>query len=272
MESIKNEKEKIISSNLKKKIGRVHSLMDKMTIKKINFPHKSHIKKDKRKFSFDFSPKEINIKEIEDDEPNIKRKYTIENYISINGFVPKLKPKERRIIPSKLLLNKKGINNNKNNILLNINKNFISCPNSEQEDESEYNSSNKILSLCPSTSYTNSFENKFEDLRKPSIKNDRKKLLRTKNVNKIKTHSRKNSFIIEKFESIFNLGFLSGSDEDDDDGSDEYNDYKLLRNEWGHKNENKKEYGNINNKKYRNRINSWSILNILERKFKLDED
>ena len=48
--------------------------------------------------------------------------------------------------------------------------------------------------------------------------------------------------------------------------------YKLLRNEWGHKNENKKEYGNINNKKYRNRINSWSILNILERKFKLDED
>ena len=43
MESIKNEKEKIISSNLKKKIGRVHSLMDKMTIKKINFPHKSQV-------------------------------------------------------------------------------------------------------------------------------------------------------------------------------------------------------------------------------------
>jgi len=271
MESIKNEKEKIISSSLKKIIGRVHSLMDKMTIKKINFPHKSHIKKDKRKFSFDFSPKEINIKEIEDDEPNIKRKYTIENYISINGFVPKLKPKERRIIPSKLLLNKKGINNNKNNILLNINKNFISCPNSEQEDESEYNSSNKILSLCPSTSYTNSFENKFEDLRKPSIKNDRKKLLRTKNVNKLKTHSRKNSFIIAKFENIFNLGFLSGSDEDDD-YSDKDIDYKLIRNELGHKNENKKEYGNINNMKYRNRINSWSILNILERKFKLDDD
>lgn len=245
--------------------------MDKMTVKKFNFPNKSQTKKNKRKFSFDFFPKEINIKELED-ESHIKRKYTIEKYISIHGgFVPKLKPKERNAIPSKLLLNKKGVNNNKNNILLNINKNFISCPNSEQEDESEYNSSNNILSFCPSTSNTNSIENKFEALRKPSIKNDRRKLHRAKNINVQKTHSRRNSFIIKKFENKFNLGFLSESDDDDD--NDEYDSYKSLRNESDNKNENKKEYGNINNyKKYRNRINSWSILNILERKFKLDED
>lgn len=272
MESLNNEKNKIISnSNLKKRIEKVHSLMDKITVKKFNFPHKSHIKKNKRKFSFDFFPKETNIKDI-DDEPIITRKYSIENFFSISGFVPKLKPKERKIIPSKLLLNKKGVNNNKNNILLNINKNFISCPNSEQEDESESNSSNRILSFCPSTSYTKSTENKFEDLRKPSIKNDRKKLLRTKNVNRLITHSRKNSFIIEKFENIFNLGFFSGSDLDNDDEY-EYDNYKSLRNESKNKNENNKEFGNINSyKKYRNRINSWSILNVLERKFKLDED
>ena len=268
MESLKNDKEKIISHNLKKKIGRIHSLMDKITVKKFNFPQKSNIKNNKRKFSFDFTPKEINIKELED-EPTIKRKYTIE--FNFSRFVPKLKPKERKIIPSKLLLNKKSENKNKNNILLNINEKFISCPNSEKDDESEYNSSNNILLFYPSTSYTNSIENKIEDLRMPSMKIDRKKLLRTKNVNILKTHSRKNSYVIEKFEKKFNLGFLSESDSDNDD--DGFDNYKFLSNEFGNKNETKKEFGNNNsNKKYRNRINSWTILNILEKKFKLDEN
>ena len=261
MESLYKDKEKINYNNLKKKIGRIHSLMDKINVKKFNFPNKSHIKKDNRKISFDFCPKELSIKILED-QSNIKRRYSIENYYSISGFVPKLKPKERKLIPSKLLLNKKST---KNDIFLNVNRNFISCPNSEQEDESEYNSSNKILSFCPSTSYTNSIEN----LRKPIIKNDRKSLIRTKNINRQKTHSRRNSFIIKKFENKFNLGFSSENDLDDD----EYDDCKLLQKESDSKNEDQKEFGIINNnKKYRNRINSFSILNILQRKFKLDED
>ena len=100
--------------------------------KDINLSQTSSNEKQFKK-SIEFFPKKIYIEELNESE-EVQRKYTIENKLEIKDFVPKLKPIEIHLIPSKLRLNKKGIKDykrNKNNkILLNSKKYFISCPNS----------------------------------------------------------------------------------------------------------------------------------------------
>jgi hypothetical protein len=204
------------------------------------------------KKSFDHFPKNM---EIED--PNstiIKRKYTmeVENSASIKNFVPRLKPIEIHIIPSKLRLNKKGFKdlkrNKDNKILLNINKYYISCP---EDEESDKNCSSKELSP---------FSNKKnENISTEKIKFTRKVLEQTKNennmhkVNSINSFSKKN-----KYESELNLGYSSGSNLYE---IDELDNDSLIENK------EKIESNNI----HRNRFNSWSILDILQKKYKLED-
>lgn len=251
----KNINENDIEIN--KTLLRGHSLMNIFQLKQFNHLYNEYIYSNKRKHSFDFTQK-YSIKDSEEEgKRTLKRKYTIENYLSIKGFVPTLKPIERKISPSKLLLNKKDKTHfHKNN--LNGNSNYISCPNSEEEFDSEFNSSQNMLFYHPKVNNNgNSNENLIDILRKPSIKDARKNLLRTKNKNNQKSYSRKNSLIKEKLENKFNIDLSIGSDLDDD----EYNGYLQLRIESNDK----------DNTKCRNRINSFSILTMLQKKFKLEE-
>ena len=257
-------KEKVIENNIinKKKVLRNFSLMNKIELKQFKFIYNEIIKVNKRKNSFDFTQIKYNIKDLEE-EPKIKRKYTLENYSSIKNFVPQLRPIESKISPSKLFLNGNKTNHFNQKINSNDNRNYTSCPNSEIEEvDSEYNSSQNMISFCPSKNNNNLNGNKFDYLRKPSIKDVRKKLNRTKNNKIQKSFSKDNSLIKEKFENKFNLDNLSGSDLDDE----EFNNYLNLR-----KISNNKNYIFKDNSKNRTRINSCSILNILEKKFKSEE-
>jgi hypothetical protein len=204
------------------------------------------------KKSFDHFPKNM---EIED--PNstiIKRKYTmeVENSASIKNFVPRLKPIEIHIIPSKLRLNKKGFKdlkrNKDNKILLNINKYYISCP---EDEESDKNFSSKELSPFSSK--------KNENISTQKIKFTRKILEQTKNENNIHKVNSINSFPKKnKYESELNLGYSSGS-----------NLYEIDELDNDSLTENKEEIESNNN--HRNRFNSWSILDILQKKYKLED-
>ena len=204
------------------------------------------------KKSFDHFPKNM---EIED--PNstiIKRKYTMEvgNSASIKNFVPRLKPIEIHIVPSKLRLNKKGFKdlkrNKDNKILLNINKYYISCP---EDEESDKNYSSKEVSP---------FSNKKnENISTEKIKFTRKVLEQTKNENNMHKVNSINSFLRKnKYESELNLGYSSGSNLYE---IDELDNDSLA--------ENKEEVESNNN--HRNRFNSWSILDILQKKYKLED-
>ena len=249
-----NENEIVINKTLL----RGHSLMNKIQLKQFNHLYNEYIYSHKRKNSFDFTQK-YSIKDSEEGKRTLKRKYTIENYLSIKGFVPTLKPIERKISPSKLILNKKDKTHfhfHKKN--LNGNSNFISCPNSEEEVDSEFNSSQNMLFFHPKIDNNrNSNEILIDNLRKPSIKDARKNLHRTKTKNNKKSYSRKNSLIKEKLDNKFNIDLSIGSDLDDD----KYNGYLQLRIESNDK----------DNTKNRNRVNSFSILTMLQKKFKLEE-
>ena len=241
---------------INKTLLRGHSLMNKIQLKQFNHLYNEYIYSHKRKNSFDFTEK-YSAKDSEEGKRTLKRKYTIENYLSIKGFVPTLKPIERKISPSKLILNKKDKTHfHKKN--LNGNSNFISCPNSEEEVDSEFNSSQNMLFFHPKIDNNrNSNEILIDNLRKPRNKNNQKNLHRTKKKKKKKSYSRKNSLIKEKLENKFNIDLSIGSDLDDD----EYNGYLELRIESNDK----------DNTKCRNRINSFSILTMLQKKFKLEE-
>lgn len=69
------------------------------------------------------------------------RKFTLEESININNLVPHPKALEIKFVPSKLRLNTKGFKdlkcNQKNKILLDTNNYYISCPNSEDTESSE---------------------------------------------------------------------------------------------------------------------------------------
>jgi hypothetical protein len=205
------------------------------------------------KKSFDHFPKNMDIEE-PNSITNIKRKYTMEdeNSSSIKNFVPRLKPIEIHIVPSKLRLNKKGFKdlkrNKDNKILLNINKYYISCP---EDEESDKNYSSKELSP---------FSNKKnENISTEKMNFTRKILEQTKNennmhkVNSINSFSKKN-----KYESELNLGYSSGSNLYE---IDELDNDSLIEN---------KEKIESNNS-HRNRFNSWSILDILQKKYKLED-
>lgn len=193
----------------------------------------------------------------------VQRKYTIENKLEIKDFVPKLKPIEIHLIPSKLRLNKKGIKDykrNKNNkILLNSKKYFISCPNSEDEESENYSSSKEIIKeLCIK-----------DDLNDSDINLTRRNLQKTKNKNMPKVHSKNEVVSKGKYENELNLDNSSDSDLYD---IDEIDNYCLL--EYDGKEENKKEKkeNEEENNNYRDRANSVSILEILRKKSKLDNE
>lgn len=233
------------------------------------------------KKSIDFFPKKINIEKV-DNSLDVYRKYTMENQLIIKDFVPQLKPIKINIVPSKLCLNKKGFKdlkrNKKNKILLDSNKYFISCPNleDEEDDDDNYNedkdkntfeSSNDIISLNINKSKNNNISNINENNQILDIKEIRKFLQKIKQQNIQKIYSKK---VINKDnnEKSFNLGNSSESDLDD---FDEIDDYSLL--EYEKKEENKNE--NINNKdknkKNRNRTYSVSILEMLQKKFEIED-
>jgi hypothetical protein len=204
------------------------------------------------KKSFDYFPKNMDIEE--PNSTNIKRKYTmeVENSSSIKNFVPRLKPIEIHIVPSKLRLNKKGFKdlkrNKDNKILLNINKYYISCP---EDEESDKNFSSKELSPFSSK--------KNENISTQKIKFTRKILEQTKNENNIHKVNSINSFPKKnKYESELNLGYSSGS-----------NLYEIDELDNDSLTENKEEIESNNN--HRNRFNSWSILDILQKKYKLED-
>ena len=205
------------------------------------------------KKSFDHFPKNMDIEE-PNSITNIKRKYTMEdeNSSSIKNFVPRLKPIEIHIVPSKLRLNKKGFKdlkrNKDNKILLNINKYYISCP---EDEESDKNYSSKELSP---------FSNKKnENISTEKMNFTRKILEQTKNENNMHKVNSINSFLRKnKYESELNLGYSSGSNLYE---IDELDNDSLA--------ENKEEVESNNN--HRNRFNSWSILDILQKKYKLED-
>ena len=198
----------------------------------------------KYKKSIDFFPKKMKIEEPNKNEYK-QRKFSDENHLLIKGFVPKLKPIEINIVPSKLRLNKnnfKELKYNKNNkIVLNLNKNFSSCPNTEDE-ESDENISFKDISIL------NEKENndKMKDIRKIL------QISKNRNIPKVKTIN--NIALKKKYD--LELDYSSESDLYD---NDEIKHYSV--------NENKdileKEVSNKN----RDRFNSWSILDVLQKKY-----
>ena len=212
------------------------------------------------KKSIEFFPKKIYIEELNESE-EVQRKYTIESKLEIKDFVPKLKPIEIHLVPSKLRLNKKGIKDykrNKNNkILLNSKKYFISCPNSEDEDSENYSSSKEIIK---------ELYNK-DEMNDSDINLTRRILQKTKNKNMPKVHSKNEVVSKGKYENELNLD--NSSDYSDLYDIDEIDNYSLL--EYDDKEENKKENKEKNNK-YRDRFNSVSILEILRKKSKLDNE
>ena len=224
----------------------------------------SQTKKPKKHYkrSVDIFPKKMEIDEIEEDFS--KRR----NTISIKGnYVPQIKPIKINIIPSKLRLNKLGFKDlkcNKNNkVLLYANKYFISCPNIKDEeynDENDYENlqyydNNKNNSLSSSKDFT---QNKNEDL------NQTRKNLEKEKKNIPKVYSVNNPHLKNKYNKELNIGYTSDSDFDES-LNDSINDNDGIKFELNLDNNN-----NEINKK-RDRYNSWSILEILQKKNKLDE-
>ena len=218
------------------------------------------------KKSIDFFPKKLNIEQPDENETN-KRKYTFQNNIKIMNFVPQIKPMKAYTIPSKFRLNKKGFKNlkrNNNKILLYSNKYFISCPNLEDEESDKNDSSEEMESF-----YKKSSDNIFNDMLykdiKENIGNTRKNFEKIKN-NIPKVLSNNNVALKHKFKEDLNLGHSSESDLYD---IEELNNYSINENideKITEKNYEKELYN-----KGRNRFNSCSILEVLQKKYKLED-
>lgn len=248
-----SEKEKQVKNvKINKKYNRVISLINKISISNYHFSKKELFNKVIKNKSYDFISKKIPI-DNNDISNIIKRKYTKENISLIKRFVPKIKPIKNTIMPSKLFLNKK---NNKK--VINTNQTYLSCPNSE--DEKVFDSSKESFPLCSTKIYNNNNRIKVENIENQDINNARKNLVKTKKINRQKSSSANSSLIIPKFENNFYLDNSYGSDL----GDEEYDNYILLRKDLTSKKE------NVNNR-FRNRTNSMSILELLEKKFKVDD-
>ena len=223
-------------------------------------------KKSKYKRSVDFFPKKMEIDEIEEDYS--KRRNTVSMCGKIKNFVPQLKPIKIGIVPSKLRLNKIGFKDlqcNKNNkVLLYANKYFISCPNIQDEefqDEIEYENLRFYDKINVNYSNEINIENKTDD-----INQTRKNLFKTKKINLPKVGSTIKPHFKNKYNKELNIGCSSDSDLYDVDLSinDSINDniddnFNINNNS-----------DNDNNKK-RDRYNSWSILDVLQKKNKLTD-
>jgi len=256
-----NQKEQITPNKTQLKKQYFDSETNESSKKDINLSQNSTNEKQFKK-SIEFFPKKMYIEELNESE-EVQRKYTIENRLEIKDFVPKLKPMEIHLVPSKLRLNKKGIKdykrNRNNKILLNSKKYFISCPNSEDEDSENYSSSKEIIKeLCIK-----------DEMNDSDINLTRKILQKTKNKNMPKVHSKNEVVSKGKYENELNLNNSSDSDLYD---IDEIDNYSLL--EYDDKEEEKKEKkeNEEKNNKNRNRANSFTILEILRKKSNLDNE
>ena len=255
----KNELPKKIPMNPENKISKKKQTAESETCENSNSEH-IKIKKKPYKRSVDFFPKKMEIEEI--DEDFSKRR----NTISIPGnYVPQIKPIKVDIIPSKLRLNKicfKDLKCNKNNkVLLYANKYFISCPNIKDEESIEESDNENPQITKDNTNINSSKENYIEK----DINQTRKNLGKTKN-NIPKVSSVNNPHLKNKYNKELNMGYSSESDFYDIDES--------LNNSINENEEIKFEINVDNNNeinKKRDRYNSWSILEILQKKNKLDE-
>ena len=220
------------------------------------------IKKIYYKKSVDFFPKKMEIEEI--DEDITKRRNTIDMCGNIKNFVPQIRPIKNNIIPSKLRLNKFGFKDlkcNKNNkVLLYANKYFISCPNiQDEEDNDEIDN----LRFYENINVNSSNENKNE---KEDMNQTRKNLQKVKNKNIPKVGSVNNPHLKNKYNKELNMGCESDSDlyEFDESINDSINENV----EDNFVNNNIEDNSNKKNGRY----NSWSILDVLQMKNKLDEN
>ena len=209
------------------------------------------------KNSIDIFPKGMDIEE-PDDSGYKKRKTTLEyNLKEIKSFVPRIKPIKMYIIPSKLRLNRFKD--------LKLNKNNKTCPNlDDEEEESDNNNSNKeIYYFCGKLKDKNI--NEYFCKNEEDINIIRNRLKKIKNGNVSKKYSKK---AIVKYDEEFNLGESSGSDLYD---IDELNNYSLAENN-KEKTKDQTNYNKEKTNKGRNRLNSWSILDVLQKKFQLDDE
>ena len=231
------------------------------------------------KKSIDFLPKKMNLEKI-DKSLEVYRKYTLENELIIKDFVPHLKPIKIHVVPSKLCLNKKGFKdlkcNKENKILLNSNKYFISCPNLEDEDDYDNNdkskntheSSNDIISLNLNKYNINNISHIEEGKTVLDINETRKNLQKTKNLNIQKIYS-KNVIVKGNYDKCLNPGNSSESDLYDIDETDNYSLLEYEKTD-GNKNENVND--KEKNKNNRNRTHSFSILEMLKKKYECENE
>ena len=143
---------------------------------------------------------------LDDSKNNIpKRKYTLEPSLCIQDFVPHPKPLEIHFVPSKLRLNTKGFKdfkiNQSNQILLDSNKYYISCPESENSDSSD---SDEYINLKS--------KNTMKDMRKNMM-------IEKKNIPKVlsKEIVNKNGLKINEEEKSYDESDLYSNEDNCDD-------------------------------------------------------
>lgn len=179
---------------------------------------------------------------LDDSKNNIpKRKYTLEPSLCIKDFVPHPKPLEIHFVPSKLRLNTKGFKdfkiNQSNQILLDSNKYYISCPESENSDSSD---SDEYINLKS--------KNTMKDMRKNMM-------IEKKNIPKVlsKEIVHKKGLKINDEEKSYDESDLYSNEDDN------YDDFVLSgMNDNDHPKEVREK-----------RLNSCSILQILESNSKI---
>ena len=221
------------------------------------------------KKSVDFFPKKMEIDGIKEDIT--KRRNTISLCGKIKNFVPQIRPIKINIIPSKLRLNKIGFKDlkcNKNNkVLLYANKYFISCPNiQDEEDNDEIENLRFYDKINVNSSNEINTDSKNEDMHQT-----RKNLQKVKNKNIPKVGSVNNPHLRNKYNKELNIGCSSDSDLYDIDESINDSINENIEDNYKINFVNNNIEDNNNNNKKRDRYNSWSILDVLQRKNKLDE-
>lgn len=198
---------------------------------------------------------------------NLMRKYSYDPKIYIKNFIPVLRPKENdtNLIPSKLILNYKKRNSS-----------TISHLSSFSEDESD-DIENEELKLNLSNCFVNSVisdsssESENED--KNEIKNTRKNFTKIRKNSLFRNLSKKN--IKKKRAGKISLDIDEKSDfnlyEKISVSNEKVKNYNINKNSciiFSSLNNNSKDLNDI--KQQRNRINSFSILETLQNKLKLD--
>ena len=199
---------------------------------------------------------------------NLMRKYSYDPKIYIKNFVPVLRPKENdtNLIPSKLILNNKKRNSS-----------TISHPSSSSEDEND-DMDNEQLKLNLSNSFVNSVisdsSSNSENEEINEIKNTRKNFTKIRKYSLYRNLSKKN--VNKRRTGKISLDFDEKSDfnlyENNDDSYEKIKNYKMHKNSCiilSSLNNNSKGINDI--RKQRSRINSFSILETLQNKLKLDK-